>query len=241
MIRNHTFADLAEQVARTSAALPDVDWNEPDTSAPADIELKSEQPTDLRTLITSPLDLGNLIIPGLPKLEGGTLGPSRWPDIVQAKRLNRAQRYTGKPCKLQYSHGSCGHFDVDGCFRPFGGFMLFEAWCACGRFRYQGEELGRRVAIREHQRWARLGALDVVTFHGPAYTGQEFVITEAHADDTLTMRDVAWGDIRLVRINRAYVEPAGRRWVGATCDCPSYTRRSLDGTCANYHCPTKTH
>lgn len=196
--------------------------------------------TDLRTLVTCPRDLGDLIIPGLPKLEGGALGPSSWDEIVKSKRLNRAQRATGKPCKIQYSHGSTGHYDVDGCFRPFGGAMVFSAWCACGRFSYHGEELGRRAAVKAHQRWASLGVLDVVTFHGPGHTGQEFVITEVYEDDTLTLRDVAWGDVQLVRINRAYLEEAGRRWVQTTCDCPSYTRRSQDGICTHYYCPNKT-
>lgn len=29
--------------------------------------------------------------------------------------------------------------------------MVFKAWCSCGKFRYYGEELGRRNAVKQHQ------------------------------------------------------------------------------------------
>lgn len=53
--------------------------------------------------------------------------------------------------KIGYTHGTAGNYDGDGVFRPFGGPMIFSAWCSCGDFRYDGDEAGRRFAIRGHK------------------------------------------------------------------------------------------
>lgn len=182
-------------------------------------------------------DLADVIIVGLPKLEGGVLGPLTREGLVQARRLNRAQGFTGQPCTISYTHGSTGH-DDDGAVCGFGGPMVFSAWCACGRFRYDGDESSRRAAVTAHLRWTKLTIDDVVTFHGPHHQGREFVITAVHEDDSLSLEDVDWGDIQLSRANRAYVESAGRSWLPHTCDCPHYMRRVCDGSCAHYYCPS---
>lgn len=183
------------------------------------------------------MSLADVIIPGLPKLASTALAPASAQRERWANRLNRAQGHTGKPCKIQYSHGSTGHYDIDGCFRPFGGPMLFSAWCACGRFRYHGEEQGRRYAVKAHKSWTALGVDDVVTYHGEQHASAEFVITAVNADDTVDLSDTAWGNTVLRDVNRAYLESAGRQWVARTCDCPRYLRRALDGSCSNYNCP----
>lgn len=184
--------------------------------------------------------LADIIIPGLPKLARTALAPASAERDRWADRLNRAQGYSGKPCKIQYSHGSTGHYDVDGCFRPFGGPMLFSAWCECGRFRFHGVTEGeRRNAVRAHKTWTALGADDVVTCHGGRCKGAEFVITAVNADDTVDLNDVAWGNVTLRGVNRAYLESAGRRWLPRACECPRHMRRSSDGSCSNYDCPAR--
>lgn len=178
------------------------------------------------------------VIPGMSMLTGGALVGENFDRRIWAERVNRAVTYTGKPCKVSYSHGSTGHYDADGCFRSFGGPMIFSAWCACGRFRYHGDsETGRRNAIKAHKTWVTLGVNDVVTDcdRRSQHYGCEFVITAADGD-LLTLEDVQWGDVRLSDVHRAFVESAGRNWVAVTCGHPRYHRRSSDGRCMTYGC-----
>ena len=180
--------------------------------------------------------LAHTIIPGLPKLARTALAPASFERDQWAARLNRAQG-TGKPCKVSYSHRSLGHYDVDGYFREFGGPMLFSAWCECGRFRYHGEEIGRRYAVKAHKAWVALGVNDVVTYHGSQvqHHDREFVIT-AVKSDRLSMMDVEWGDISLRNVHRASIEATERHWTSINCGHPRCTRRSSDGKCMTYGC-----
>jgi hypothetical protein len=177
--------------------------------------------------------LADRIIVGLPK---GAFGHANFRAQLWAEALNRAQRRTGKPCRVRYSRASSGHYDVDGCFRPFGGAMIFSAWCDCGQFTYHGEEDLRRYAVKAHKAWIALTVNDVVRLHWSRdeWDGREFVIiaTDGHR---LTLEDVDWGDKRLV-VDRAQVDPAGRRWVKVSCGHPRYTRRARDGRCMTYGC-----
>lgn len=180
--------------------------------------------------------LENVIIPGLPKLADAAFAAPSFERQQWADRINRAQRATGKPCKVGYSHGSAGRHDAHGVFRPFGGPMIFSAWCACGQFRYDGDETGRRAAVKAHKAWVGLAVNDVVIYHGPEHTGAEFVITSVAANGRLSLRDVAWGNVQLTGVQRAFIESAGRRWAEKSCACPEHYRRSTDGRCAAYDC-----
>lgn len=184
------------------------------------------------------VQLAHVVIPGLPKLTNTALAPSSFERTRWAERLNRAVNRTGRPCKIGYSHGSAGHYDADGCFRVFGGPMIFSAWCACGQFRYDGvDEQGRRAAVKAHKAWVALGINDVVTYYGPvaAQHGREFVITAVDGHQ-LSLEDVEWGNIHLTGVDRAAIESAGRSWRPITCGHPRYTRHSMDGRCMTYGC-----
>lgn len=57
--------------------------------------------------------------------------------------------------KIGYVHGSVPvkgteRYAIDG--RLVANYsMLFSAWCSCGQFRYDGEEMGRRAAVKRHK------------------------------------------------------------------------------------------
>lgn len=177
--------------------------------------------------------LADRIIVGLPK---GAFGHANFRAQLWAEALNRAQRRTGKPCRVQYVHASTGTKNWDGKQYLFGGPMIFSAWCDCGQFAYHGEEDLRRYAVKAHKAWIALAANDVVRLHWSRdeWDGREFVIiaTDGHR---LTLEDVDWGDTRLV-VDRAQVDPAGRRWTEVSCGHPRYTRRASDGRCMTYGC-----
>lgn len=180
--------------------------------------------------------LADVIVPGLPKLATTALAPASFEREVWADALNRAQTDTGKPCKIQYSHGTPGGMSEDGKHYWFGGSMIYHAWCACGRFRFHGEEQPRRYAIKAHRAWVALGVLDIVRLHWSTsdLNRAEFVIVATDGDQ-LTLEDVEWGD-RHTTVHRAQVEPAGRSWAALTCGHPRYCRRSTDGACMHYDC-----
>ena len=176
--------------------------------------------------------LADVIVPGVPKgYFAATEATRAW-----AAKLNRAQRRTGRPCKIGYSHISSGHHDVDGCYRSFGGAQVFSAWCECGQFRYDGDESGRRIAVKAHKAWAALTALDIVTLYWSTgdRDGREFVIVAVDGY-RITLEDVEWSSERFT-VDRAQVDPAGRSWRPLSCQHPRYCRRSTDGACMHYGC-----
>ena len=61
----------------------------------------------------------------------------------------------------------------------------------------------------------------------------DWVIVATSGDrHTLTLMDTVTGDHRLT-VDRAHVDPAGRRWVPRTCTCPRLYLRAADGSCAS--------